>query len=323
MMPVAVRADVTVTFIGRKQGLYTGDAAACRGRLLFAGLGVPEQIYQSQPPSARLIEPQGYGHLLQRRSRTAHKGDFGHVLVIGGEYGYAGAACLCAQAAARAGAGLVTVATRPAHAAVLSMARSELMAAGVDRAEDLEPLLTRATVAAIGPGLGQSSWSREMLTRVATAGLPMVADADALNLLARDPIRRDDWILTPHPGEAARLLGCTASDIQKDRFAAARQLYIKYGGTIILKGSGTIVTDRAGRQYICPDGNPGMASGGMGDVLTGLIAGFVAQGIDHDEAAKMGVSIHARAADREAAAQGERGMLAADLLPGIRQLINP
>ena len=149
----------------------------------------------------------------------------------------------------------------------------------------------------------------------------MIVDADALNLLAKDPIQNDNWVLTPHPGEAARLLDCDTTQVQSDRFAAARELQQRYGGVIVLKGSGTIIINGEGDVAVCTAGNPGMASGGMGDVLTGVIAGLVAQGLSNDTATCLGVCLHAEAADR-AATNGERGMLATDLMSHIRTLVN-
>jgi len=262
------------------------------------------------------------GHLTLR-SRTAHKGDFGHLLVIGGAPGFSGAVRMAAEAAARSGAGLVSVATSPEHASQLNMLRPELMCHGVVGPEQLIPLLKRVGVVAIGPGLGTSDWSLRLLGCVLDTELPLVLDADALNLLAYDPLLRDNWILTPHPGEAARLLGCTTADIQADRFQSARKLQIKYGGVAVLKGAGTLIQAGSKRATsICTDGNPGMATGGMGDVLTGVIASLLAQGHSPELAANMGVCIHASAADM-AAKSGERGLLAGDLMPLIRELINP
>jgi len=208
------------------------------------------------------------------------------------------------------------------HAVVLSAARPELMCHGVEHAEQLAPLLERATVLAIGPGLGRSDWASEMLGRVLDTRLPVVVDADALNLLAREPARRDNWILTPHPGEAARLLNCTTAEIAADRYHAARELAARYGGVAVLKGAGTLVAREGAPVVVCDAGNPGMASGGMGDVLTGVIAGLLAQGLTPFEAAQAGVLVHALAGDA-AAADGERGLLASDLLLPLRRLVNP
>ncbi|MBF8269775.1 MAG: bifunctional ADP-dependent (S)-NAD(P)H-hydrate dehydratase/NAD(P)H-hydrate epimerase [Gammaproteobacteria bacterium] len=320
VMGVAVRATITVTFVGLKQGLFTGQGRGCSGRLYFADLALPELIFQQVKPAALRMDFSSQSRLLQPRSRHAHKGHFGHVLVIGGDYGYAGAARMAAEAAARSGAGLVSVATRPEHALGIPMAIPEIMAHGIEKTIDLQPLLDRATVVAIGPGLGQSAWASNLLARVLETHLPLVLDADALNLLARDPIASDRWILTPHPGEAASLLQTTTSAIAADRFACVRSLREKFGGIVVLKGSGTLVADET-MLYLCSEGNPGMASGGMGDVLTGIIAGLVAQNIGLADAARLGVCLHAAAADA-AAADGERGMLATDLMPWLRKLIN-
>jgi NAD(P)H-hydrate epimerase len=202
------------------------------------------------------------------------------------------------------------------------------MCHGVESAADLQQLLERATVVAVGPGLGRSDWARELLGAVLESTLPLVVDADALNLLAGRGRRCDDWVLTPHPGEAGRLLGVATAEIQQDRFAAARRLMQTYGGTVVLKGAGTLVQGDSTRPpAVCSDGNPGMASGGMGDLLSGLIAGCVAAGseggIDVEEAACMAVCLHAAAGDAAARTGGERGMLATDLLPFFRTLLNP
>jgi len=258
---------------------------------------------------------------LPPRPRASHKGDYGHVLVVGGDHGMAGAVRLAGEAAARVGSGLVSVATRLDHAAVIAAARPELMCHGVECARDLCVLLQRASVVAIGPGLGQSAWARELLAALLQTHSPLVVDADALNLLAQEPTRRDHWILTPHPGEAARLLDMTTGQIQADRLYAVQALQQRYGGVCVLKGAGSLVC-ASGSIAICEAGNPGMASGGMGDVLTGIIAGLLAQGLSLVDAACAGVYIHAKAGDR-AAQEGERGLLASDLMPHLRQLVNP
>jgi len=323
VLGAAVEAAVTVSFIGLKQGLFTGQGPHYCGQVHFNGLEVPAMVYGSQILSARRLDWLKQSKLLSRRRRTAHKGDFGHVLVVGGASGFSGAARLAGEAAARAGAGLVSLATRPEHAALLSVARPELMCHGVTGAAELAPLLRRATAVAVGPGLGRSNWALRLLGRVLESALPLVVDADALNLLAEEPIARPDWVLTPHPGEGARLLGTVPAEIERDRFAAARALQGRYGGVVVLKGAGSLVQAGGTRPPgVCTDGNPGMASGGMGDLLTGLIAGLLAQGHTAVDAAELAVCLHGAAADR-AASQGERGLLASDLLSEIRPLINP
>jgi NAD(P)H-hydrate epimerase len=320
-MGCAVEADVTISFIGLKQGLFTGQGQVYSGNVIFNDLEVPQEIYSAVPPDVMRVEFDYLKSLLPARPRAAHKGHFGHVLVIGGDSGFIGAACMAGEAAARTGAGLVSIATRAEHAADISTNKPELMVHGVETPKQLLPLLTKANIIAIGPGLGQSQWALALFSKVLESNLPMVVDADALNLLAKEPVQNENWILTPHPGEASRLLACDTSQIQSDRFAAVRKLQQRYSGVVLLKGNGTIIIDSEGDVAVCTAGNPGMASGGMGDVLTGVIAGLVAQGLSNDTAACLGVCLHAEAADR-AATNGERGMLATDLMPHLRTLVN-
>ena len=324
-----VRADLTVSFVARKQGLYTGLARDCCGQVLFDDLGVPEAAVEQagEAPAVLLDLPRLRAALLPPRRRGAHKGDFGHVLVVGGDHGYGGAVRLAGEAAARAGAGLTSVATRSAHVPALIAGRPELMARGVDAAAELAPLLARASVLAIGPGLGQGDFGRGLFGAALGSGLPLVVDADALNLLAAVPVaaapgRREDWILTPHPGEAARLLGISAAQVEADRYAAVRALQARFGGVVLLKGAGTLVCDGRAPVGVVPYGNPGMASGGMGDVLTGLIAALWAQGLPALAAAALGACLHGAAADAVAARRGERGLLASDLSDALPPLLN-
>ena len=285
VMGVAVQAELTSTFIGLKAGLFTGDGPGCAGEVRFHRLQAPDQAYEGLVPPARRLRPGLLAELLPPRPRTAHKGHFGHVLVVGGELGMGGAARMAAEAAGRAGAGLVSVATRAEHLGVVLAARPEVMCRGVADAAGLEPLLERATVLVLGPGLGTGGWGQALWERAVKHGAPLVVDADGLNLLAARPCRRDDWVLTPHPGEAARLLGCTGAEVQADRFAAASALAERYGGVAVLKGAGTLVTCAEG-TWLCDRGNPGMASGGMGDVLSGIVGGLLAQGLTPAEAAR-------------------------------------
>ncbi|MEN8260792.1 MAG: NAD(P)H-hydrate dehydratase [Pseudomonadota bacterium] len=317
---VGVRADHTVTFIGLKRGLFTGNAAEYCGEISFSSLDVPDAVRVAVAPYGELLRLPDL--LPPPRSRIAHKGHFGHVLVVGGEAGFSGAIRLAAEAAARVGAGLVSIATRSAHAGYLNLTRPELMCHGIESQAELAPLLARASVVALGPGLGQSEWAAVLFDAVIASGLPVVLDADALNLLAQKPCRREHWLLTPHPGEAARLLATTTTSIQRDRFATVEALQRHYGGVAVLKGAGTLIcTDAVSPVAVCRRGNPGMASGGMGDVLTGVIAGLIAQKMPLPEAAKTGVCLHAAAADL-AAIGGERGLLAGDLMKPLKQLLN-
>ena len=314
----AVRADRTVTFIARKRGLHTGRAADCVGALELATLGVPASVFAHVPAAARLLAAAA----LPPRERYGNKGNYGHVLVIGGGQGMAGAVHLAGESALRAGAGKVSVATRAEHVFALNAARPELMAHGVDGPQALQSLLEHAEVLALGPGLGQSAWGHALWLTALEAGKPLVLDADGLNLLAKEPRRfTAPTVLTPHPGEAARLLGVSVAQIERNRFAAARALADRYGAVVVLKGAGSLVANPDGRLDVCPWGNPGMASGGMGDLLTGIVAALLAQGCSPWQAASIGVGLHARAGDR-AAQEGERGLLASDLLAPLRALGN-
>ncbi len=322
VLGTAVNAALTVTFVGAKQGLFTGDGPERCGAVIFDDLQIPAEALAGVRPAAFRLTYPGMSRLLEPRHRAAHKGEFGHVLVIGGDYGMAGAARLAGEAALRAGAGLVSVATRREHAPVVCAPCPELMCHGVEDPAQLQRLLSKASVVAIGPGLGQGPWAQQMLRRVLECELPLVVDADALNLLAVEPLRRGNWVLTPHPGEAGRLLNATAKDVQADRFAAVNALHQRYGGAVVLKGLGTLIFDGGGPVDICCGGNPGMASGGMGDALTGIVASLVGQGMSMIDAARLGVCLHAQAGDH-AARDGERGMIASDLIQYLRFLVNP
>jgi NAD(P)H-hydrate epimerase len=324
MLGAAVQAAATLTFIGLKQGLFTGQGPACCGDVLFADLDAPPDIYRAIHPACWRYAGEDLPVLLPKRGRSAHKGRFGHVLVIGGERGLVGAARMAGEAAARCGAGLVSIATRAAHAGLQAATRPELMCHGIETPEELEPLLDRATVIAVGPGLGQGEWGRAMLQAALARDQPLVIDADGLNLLAIEPIFRENWILTPHSGEAARLLKMTPAQVEADRFAAVEDVALRFGGVAVLKGAGSLIASRTdGLVALCSAGNPGMACGGMGDVLTGVIAALLAQGLPLFAAAKAGVYLHGRAGDLAAQSGGERGLLATDLLPFLRQLVNP
>jgi NAD(P)H-hydrate epimerase len=317
----AVRADLTVTFVGLKKGLFLGVAPDYCGRLRFAGLDIPEDYCAGIEPSMRRIDASLLGTVLGKRRRGGHKGDYGHVLIIGGGEGMPGAVSLAGAAALRTGAGLVSIATHPVHAASLVASRPELMLHGIAGAGDLAPLLERADVIAFGPGLGRSEWAYELFGALSEIELPAVWDADALNLLAENPSRKARRVITPHPGEAGRLLGASAAEVQSDRPAALAALQKRYGGTVVLKGAGTLVS-ASSMPLVCSAGNPGMGSAGMGDVLTGVIAALIGQGIDPGTAAAVGVEVHAQAGDRAAVA-GERGLIASDLLAELRTAVNP
>lgn len=319
----AVRAAVTVSFIGRKLGVYTGAGPDHAGLREFADLGVDPGLLQQAPGVAELMQLEELAPALPRRARDAHKGRHGHVLIVGGDLGMAGAVLLAARGALRAGAGLVSVATRAAHALPLTAAQPEAMFHGIERADDLAPLLPRADVVAIGPGLGTREWGRTLLEVCLPAAAARVIDADALNLLAQDgcwPLPTGT-VITPHPGEAGRLLGRRTGEVQAQRLQAACDLHALTGAVVVLKGAGSLVVD-GHRRLLCPLGNPGMGAGGTGDVLTGVIAALIAQGLAPAAAAAVGVLGHARAGD-VAAAAGERGLLPGDLIAQLRAVLNP
>ncbi len=317
----AVQADLTVTFVGLKQGLLLGAGAEYCGDLRFSDLDISAACYAGKPVALHRIARSRVAALLPRRLRSAHKGDFGHVLTIGGGPGMPGAVVLCGEAALRTGAGRVSVATHASHAAVVVKERPELMALGIAKGADLEPLLANADVIALGPGLGRSDWAGELMALLQADPRPAVWDADALNWLAEHPARLPNRIITPHPGEAATLLGVTTAEIQADRRSALQQLQHRYGGVVVLKGAGSLVSSASGVPWLNTTGNPGMAAPGMGDVLTGIIAALLAQGLSLEEGAMAGVQIHGHAGDL-AAASGERGLLASDLLAELRGIVN-
>lgn len=322
VLGAAVRADLTVTFVGLKIGLFLGQGPGHSGRLVFAGLDIPRECGDVVDPAYRRVDDGLIADLLPPRPRDAHKGDFGHLLLVGGGTGMSGAVRLAAEAALRCGAGKVSIAAAPGSCAAIAGSCPEAMCYPADEARALEPLLERATAVAVGPGLGTGDWSRGLLEAVLTSDRPTLVDADGLNLLSQQPDRREDRVLTPHPGEAARLLGLSAADVQADRPAALAELVRRYGGTIVLKGAGSLVSSREGPPWLCPSGNPGMAAPGMGDVLTGVVGAFLAQGLTQEQAAAIGVEVHARAGDA-AAGHMPRGLLASDLMPALRAGVNP
>jgi NAD(P)H-hydrate epimerase len=251
------------------------------------------------------------------RPIDAHKGLFGRILVVGGDHGMPGAVRLAGEGALRVGAGLVTVLTRPAHITAVVGERPELLCYGTHFSlKILKQLLENTNIVVLGSGLGQSIWSKRLFHKVLESERPMVIDADGLNWLARTSRfpKSPSWILTPHPGEAARMLGTSNADIQKDRYAAVSALQQRYGGVVVLKGAGTLIATASKEPVQCLAGNPAMASPGMGDVLSGMIAGLLGQGLSPWEAAQAGVVLHASAADRVVAKQGSRGLMALDLV---------
>ncbi len=318
-MGETVHAEITVTFIGCKRGLETGHAGDFRGELLFDSLKVPESIHAAVEADAIVLDAGQTGKLLAPRPASLHKGALGHVLVCGGDFNMPGAVLLAARAALMAGSGLVSVATRREHSHALAGSLPEAMWADGEDGEVLAALLTRADMLALGPGLGRSEWSTAVWNRLLASGLPLVLDADGLNLLAGHGFERENWILTPHPGEAAHLLGVSTAGIQRDRFKSVRALADRFNAVVVLKGAGSLIADPAGRIAVCPYGNPAMATAGMGDALTGIIASLAGQGLELFDAACVGAVLHALAGDR--AARHRRAILAGELIDALPRVL--
>lgn len=314
----AVKANLTITFIGLKLGLLTGNGPDYCGSIEFAAL-----VEEPQNPADAMAQRLAPRNLpkLKPRKRSSHKGNFGHVLVIGGDEGTGGAALMTSEAALRCGAGMISLATRPSNVAPVLARRPEVMVAGVESAGKVIALAEKADVLAVGPGLGQGAWSRSVISVAASREVPQVWDADALNLLASQAVikPRGEWIMTPHPGEAARLLRSDIATIQSRRPAAARKLAEHYGAVVLLKGLGTLIAAPDGRMALCGRGHPAMSTGGAGDVLTGIIAALLAQHLSAFEAACLGAWLHGRAG--ELLGQHGRGLAASDLPDTVRQLL--
>jgi len=326
VMAIAIRATVTISFIGLKQGLFTAWGPDYSGKIVFNDLSVPPEIYREIPSTCTRLAADTLANPLATRQKNSHKGCFGHVLLLGGNQGMVGAIMMAAMAAARVGAGRVSVLTHASHANFANAAQPEIMTHGFHSSQSLDVLLERANVIVLGPGLGQDQWANALFNKAIHRGLPLIVDADALLLLKqRKDTHNASWILTPHPGEAAALLACSTSEVQQDRFAAVCQLQDRYGGVVVLKGAGSLVCDGQ-TTHVCDAGNPGMASGGMGDILSGMLGGLLGQTLNSQMAlidvVNFAVMLHAKAGDRVAEKYGQRGMLATDLLPVVRSLVN-
>lgn len=323
VMGAAIFADCTISFVALKAGLFLGSGPEHAGRLSFDDLAVsPPDEPRFRPVLERLAEGE-IARALPARRRDANKGDFGRVLIVGGAPGMPGAARLAGESCLRVGAGLVTVATARENLTAVVAGRPELIVYGLEEAAALEPLLQRSDVVAVGPGLGQSSWSQTLVDLVFASGKPLVIDADALNLLALSgrPAPAHS-VLTPHPGEAGRLLGSSAAAVQSDRMAALQALQARNpGSVIVLKGAGTLLSAAGEVPAICERGNPAMAAPGMGDVLTGAIAGILAQCCDPWRAARAAVLAHALAGD-DLAREYSRGILALELAEAMSRWVN-
>ncbi len=326
LLGVAIKSDIIVTFVALKLGLFTGKGPNCVVFLHYSDREVPEDSFASHSLAAKRLD---LGRLLANlapRKSDSHKGLYGHVLVVGGDRGFGGAVAMAAEAALSCGAGLVSVATRAEHVPAVLARTPEAMAHAVANRHELNALLANVSVVVIGPGLGQSPWSEQVLQVVLEHKHTLVLDADALNILVakqwlgRLASRTGPVVVTPHPGEAARMLGQTTAQVQSDRLTASRALQTLVGGIVVLKGAGSLVSSERG-VGLSDYGNPGMASGGMGDVLSGVLGALLAQLSDPVFATELGVCLHGQAADQAAAELGLRGLRATQLMPYLQEYL--
>ncbi|NLS12132.1 NAD(P)H-hydrate dehydratase [Vibrio sp. SM6] len=324
-----IRALETITFIGIKKGLVTGAAREYVGKLHLQTIAIGDHFIATEPTHCFGMNASAIAELVKRRKMCAHKGDNGRLILFGGHHSMSGAIRMATHAALRGGAGLVKVITHPDSRLPTQLSCPEAMVDCFIEPESLvgeaqvtpQPDLSWAQALVLGPGLSQSNWGRAGYQAAAQLPVLKVLDADALNLLSLNPQQDAQRILTPHPGEAARLLGVSITEIEQDRYQAVRQLQQKYGGVVVLKGAGTLIDDGE-TTYVCRQGNPGMATGGMGDVLAGLIGALLAQKYDLLEAALLGVLAHSSAADLNVQHEGVIGLLASDVIDSLRMVLN-
>ncbi len=314
--PCAVEADLTITFIAAKVGQYLADGPDYCGELLFDDLGVSSHTRDSQAPTLSVLDRCNVV-LPAKRKRNSHKNEFGHVLIIGGDQGMTGAASLSAQAVLRGGAGLVSVLVQPECTHDLS-AIPELM---VQSWDDIDSKLAMATVILVGPGLGQSEAAKICLEKLLPCKQPIIVDASALEADFLQALESKQVVITPHPGEAAKLLSTTSAEIQHDRLTACQLLVDKFDVVTVLKGSGSIIQQAGSTPEINVRGNPGMSVAGMGDVLAGLIAALLGQELSAFEAARAGTLIHALCAEEYAVHRDESGLIASDIVWRIPRIV--
>ena len=320
-----VSADITVTFVGMKLGLYLDKGPNNAGKVHLYDLGVDEKFYKEYEPSLEIISDKILSEVIIPRNQSNHKGDHGHVLLIGGNNGMEGAIRIASEASLRSGSGLVSVISTSRSCEIINQFRPEVMCYDTLDTGIIRSLMDRVDIIGVGPGLGLNDWATQLYELAFDSNKYLVLDADALNILSTNQVNRGNWILTPHPGEASRLLGCSVSDIQSDRMNALTNLSEKYNADVLLKGKYTLTKSITnGTPYIVTSGNPGMASAGMGDLLTGVISSLLGQfpNLEKRKIIASAAHIHSKAGDL-AAQDGERGLIASDLLPYIRSLVNP
>lgn len=328
IMGDAVRADLTVTFACAKLGHILLPGSENVGRLVVADIGIPQDFLKDAPGheylNAAAIQP-----LLQPRSRLAHKGHFGHCLIIAGSIGKTGAAALAANSAVRTGSGLVTVGVPAMLNQIMEIKTTEAMTVPLPDAgygyhgetafPEIEKNIQNKDVLAVGPGIGTHLSTKELVLKlVENACMPLVIDADGLNIIAEDihvlkRTKSKAVVLTPHPGEMARLTGISVSELEANRIPAAQEFARQHGVYLVLKGARTVIAAPSGETAVNGSGNPGMASGGMGDVLTGIVTSLLGQNYHPWDACRIAIFLHGFSADLVAAEKGEIGMCATDV----------
>ncbi|MGD8227943.1 MAG: NAD(P)H-hydrate dehydratase [Desulfobacteraceae bacterium] len=336
IMGAAIKAELTATFGYPKVGHLIFPGADLVGRLVRIDIGIPDTVATQIPTSSVMTDPSHLNHLFGVENQDIHKGNRGHLLVLSGSTGKTGAAALTSLGGLRAGAGLVTLGVPESLNPILEGKLTEAMTEPLPETSDgslslkaekkIRSLMEGKTALALGPGLSTDPETASLVRRiVAGSRLPTVIDADGLNALSQDRSSisscGQSTILTPHPGEIARLTGIKASAIQHDRIGTSIQFVKKYGCHLVLKGARTLITQPDGKLYVNPTGNPALSSGGAGDVLTGLIGGFLARGWSMTEAAIAGVYLHGLAADYLAEDMGQVGVLAGELLDVLPELM--
>lgn len=332
----AVRASWTVTLALPKLGLLVEPGCSFAGRVTVADISIPSRLLSEKVLKTNLLTEDLVTGFFPPRPRQSHKGTYGHALIIGGSMGMTGAVMLSAASALAVGAGLVTAAVPKSLLPIVEGGLAEVMTAPLEETRQkaialealpaIENLLGTVSVCAIGPGMSRYPEAKAVVRFVLErSGVPVVIDADGLNALGEDMSvlgnRQVPIVLTPHPGEMSRLLGTTVGELQSRRMEAVREAASKWGVTVVLKGSGTIVAEPNGETYLNVTGNPGMATAGSGDVLTGVITGLISQGIRPNTAAGVGTYLHGKAGDLVKETRGERGLIASDLVRAIPEVI--
>jgi NAD(P)H-hydrate epimerase len=311
----AVKANKTCTFIGYKKGLFTSDAPDCVGELILNTLKIPDEIYSRVQPDAEKLFIEEINTITCKRKQNTNKGSFGNLVVIAGDKGMPGAALMNSISALRVGAGKVNLITHPEHSNIICANAPEIMSHGLTDESDIISFCEKASAILIGSGTSLGNkWSEKMFAIIRNINKPIIADAGILDFIKNHKMKSNDLIITPHPGEAARMLNISTNEINQDRFRAVDELAQKLHCTAILKGKGTLIKSIVNPQtYLCPYGNSAMATAGMGDVLAGMIAGLRAQGYSALDASKIGVTRHSYIADQLVLKEGKKQLIASDI----------